>query len=119
VVTTGVGRAEDQFPAGLPAERTVQAWERTAVAMVVAGVLLARYAAEDGVWPVAVVGLAQCVAGGAVLVWAGLRYQRDALVGDAAPPRRSHRALRTLGLGTVAFLAVAFGLVVSLAVSGR
>lgn len=117
-MTADVGRAEDQFPAGLPAERTLQAWERTAVAMVVAGVLLARYAAEDGVWPVVVVGSAQCVAGGAVLVWAGVRYQRDAQVGATSPARRSHRALRTLGLGTVAFLVVAFGLVVFLAVSG-
>ena len=39
--------------------------------MIVNGVLLARYAAEDTHWVIAFIGLAETAAGGALLIWAG------------------------------------------------
>lgn len=115
---TGVPPPEQLFPSGLPEERTSQAWERTAIAMMVAGLLLARYAAEDGVALVAVVGVAQTVAGAGLLVWAGARYA------EFTDPTRDDRelvhpgAVRLLGLGTVACLASALVLAVVLTVAG-
>lgn len=109
---------EHLFPSGLPEERTSQAWERTAIAMMVAGLLLARYAAEDGVALVAVIGVAQTVAGAGLLVWAGARYEEftDPERGDAQLVHPT--AVRLLGLGTVACLAAALALAVALTVGG-
>lgn len=109
---------EQLFPSGLPEERTSQAWERTAIAMMIAGLLLARYAAEDGVLAVAAIGVAQTVAGAGLLVWAGARYEEftDPDRGEAELVHPT--AVRLLGLGTVACLASALVLAVALTLAG-
>ena len=63
------------FDAGLQHERTALAWERTAIASMVAGVLLGRYAAESLHPAFAAVGLAQVVFGSVVLLWAATHYE--------------------------------------------
>ncbi len=87
-------------PPGLQHERTALAWERTAISMMVAGVLLARYAAEDAHWVIAFVGLAHTGIGAGILVWADLRYENfdDPSNGtDVVHPA----AARLLGIATI------------------
>jgi hypothetical protein len=78
------------------------------MSMMIAGALLARYAAQDAHPVLVLPGLAMTVMGGAVLVWAGLHYEalHDLLrAGDAV----THpTATRVVGLATVAFTAAAF-----------
>jgi hypothetical protein len=93
---------------GLQHERTALAWERTAISTMVMGLLLARYAALVGAWPVAFIGVLQTVAGSSVLVWTGKHY--DAL---HAPLQQGDgvvhpRAAATVGLMTIAFTGTAF-----------
>lgn len=110
-------RPERVFDPGLQHERTGLAWERTAVAMMVAGVLLTRYAAQDASPVIALAGIAQTVAGAVVLVWAGMHY--DELHGPLRQGAAIVRpgATRLVGTGTVAFTAVA--LVLAILVSVR
>ncbi len=63
------------FDAGLQHERTSLAWERTAISMMVAGLVLSRFAATEEFWLLAVGGMAQVVFGAAVLVWSGAHYE--------------------------------------------
>ena len=95
-------RPELVFDGGLQQERTALAWERTSVATMVAGTVLARYAATDGAPWVAAVGLLQVAFGAGILMWAGDHY--DDLHG---PLRRganpSHPlAARAVGAATTA-----------------
>lgn len=101
-------RPDESFDSGLPHERTALAWERTAVAMMVAGVILARYAAQVSHPTWALVGLAQTAFGGAVLVWAGFHY--DDLHGPLrrGTPVVHPTAARLVGLAAVGF--TGFGL---------
>lgn len=88
---------------GLQVERTALAWERTAIAMMVAGVLMARFAAENVRAVFAIVGLVQVVVGAVLLVWSGKHY--GAALGpirDGANPVNP-AAARLVGLATVAF----------------
>lgn len=109
-------RPSSTFDVGLQHERTALAWERTAVAMMVAGVVLGRFAAGEALWPFAVLGLAQTVLGAVVLVWAGTHYD------DLHGPLRAGTsvvhptAARLVGAGTVAatFLALVVGVVATL-----
>lgn len=95
------------FDDGLQHERTALAWERTAIAAMVAGIVLGRVAAVYGYWMAAVAGLVQTVFGAALLVWAGVHYDdlhgplRDGA--DIVHPR----ATRVVGLATLAMIAVA------------
>ena len=106
-------RPTERFDVGLQHERTALAWERTSIAMMVAGVVLARYAATNELFIISVVGLIQVALGAAVLVWAGAHYEdlhgrlRDG-TGVIHPVMA-----KTIGLGTVVF--TGFGLVVALA----
>ena len=59
---------------GLQDERTALAWERTAISVMVAGLLIARYAALSLHWAFGAAGLLAVAVGGAILVWAGQRY---------------------------------------------
>lgn len=109
--------AEPFFDPALQHERTSLAWERTAIAIMVSGMLLARYAAQDTFAGLAVVGLLQTVFGAAVLVWSGRRYDdlhgplhRGANISQAT-------ALRWIGFTTIAFAGTALALAVALTLS--
>jgi uncharacterized membrane protein YidH (DUF202 family) len=93
------------------------AWERTAISMMVAGLVLSRFAATEAFWLLAVGGMAQVVFGGAILVWAGAHYEE--LHGalrrgtDIVHPRAARLVgLVTIvgtGVGLVAAIIVALG----------
>lgn len=95
---------------GLQPERTALAWERTAVAMMVAGVLFARYATEASVGVLSAVGIAQTVLGAAMLVWAGFHYEDLHGPIQAGGSVVHPGAVRLLGVSTVAFSGSAVGL---------
>ena len=99
------------FDPGLQHERTALAWERTAVAIMVAGVIFARYAAEAS-WALAFAGLAQVAFGGGVLVWAGWHY--DGLHGPlrAGEPIVHPRAAGLVGM--IAVISTGLALVVAI-----
>ncbi len=63
------------FDVGLQHERTALAWERTAIAMMVAGVVFVRYASSHTSLVLEAIGLAQITFGSIVLVWAGAHYE--------------------------------------------
>lgn len=99
-------RPDTVFDPMLQHERTALAWERTAIATIVAGVLLTRYAADVGV-AMALIGVAQVLLGAALLIWAGHRYERL-----HAPLRRGESpvhptAARIVGIATVGFTGAA------------
>ena len=87
-------------------ERTALAWERTAIATMVAGVLFARQSTTIHV-SLAVLGIAQVVLGGVVLVWAGRHYD------DLHAPLRAGQspvhpgAARVVGLAAIGFTGAA------------
>jgi uncharacterized membrane protein YidH (DUF202 family) len=113
----GGGRPTQHFDAGLQHERTALAWERTAVAMMVAGTILARYAAIGAHPLLAFVGLLQLGFGGALLVWAGSHY--DQLHGPlrANNPVVHPTAARLVGLTTVGFTGTALMLAIVITVT--
>lgn len=87
-------------------ERTALAWERTAIATMVAGVLFSRQATAIHV-SLAVMGIAQVVLGGLVLIWAGKHYD------DLHAPLRAGQspvhpgAARVVGLTAIGFTGAA------------
>jgi uncharacterized membrane protein YidH (DUF202 family) len=111
-------RPAQAFDAGLQHERTTLAWERTAVAMMVAGALLARYAAHDAHPWIALIGVAQAVAGAGLLVWAGIGYEARHHQLRAGEALVHPRAVRVTGVGTVAFTLAALVLAVLVTVTG-
>jgi hypothetical protein len=80
--------------------------------MMVAGVILARHAAQDIHFTIGLIGVAQTVAGGLVLAWA-LRHDQD-LHDPDAPARAIVQVgmTRLIGLATVLFTGT--GLVLAL-----
>jgi uncharacterized membrane protein YidH (DUF202 family) len=63
------------MPPGAQAERTALAWQRTAIGLVVIGLLITRWSATEGfvLWP----GIALAICGGlAAMVLVRLRYRR-------------------------------------------
>ena len=95
-------RPAEVFDAGLQHERTSLAWERTAISMMVAGLVLGRFAAVEGFWLLAAGGMGQVVFGAVLLVWSGSHYEelhgvlRDGT--DVVHPS----AARWVGLTTIA-----------------
>ena len=95
-------RPSSVFDAGLQHERTSLAWERTSISMMVAGLLLSRFAATEEFWLLAAGGMAQVTFGAVLLVWSGLHYE------DLHGPLRSGTdvvhpsAARWIGLATIA-----------------
>lgn len=98
-----MSRPATVFDAGLQHERTALAWERTAIAVMVAGVLLARYAAETVHFAIAFVGVGQVVVGAALLVWSGRHYEdlHGPLRAGTSPVHPT--AARIVGVATVIF----------------
>jgi uncharacterized membrane protein YidH (DUF202 family) len=99
-------RPAQVFDPMLQHERTALAWERTAIASMVAGTLLARQAATLG-RPLGALGVLQVAFGAALLVWTGVRYEQL-----HAPLRRGEnpahpRAVRFIGATTVFFTGLA------------
>ncbi len=105
------------FDQGLQAERTALAWERTAIASMVAGVLMARYAAQSLNFLFAFLGLAQVVVGAGLLLWSARHY--DDLHGPlhAGETPIHPTAARLVGLSTVAFTAAGLALAVAIALA--
>lgn len=103
------------FDTGLQHERTSLAWERTAISMMVAGLVLSRFAATEAFWLLAAGGMAQVVFGAVLLVWSGVHYEE--LHGtlrrgiDVVHPS----ATRWVGLATIA--GTGAGLVAALVVA--
>jgi uncharacterized membrane protein YidH (DUF202 family) len=105
-------RPESSFDTGLQHERTALAWERTAIAMMVSGIVLARFAAVNTSLLVVAIGMLQTAFGAGILVWAGAHY--DDLHGplregaDVVHPQ----ATRLVGLVTVTAIGVGFVLAI-------
>ena len=68
-------RPTEVFDTGLQHERTSLAWERTAISMMLAGLLLSRFAAVEEFWLLAAGGMVQVVFGAVLLVWSGVHYE--------------------------------------------
>jgi len=106
------------FDPGLQHERTALAWERTAIASMVAGLLMARYASLSLHFFFTFIGLAQVVAGAGLLLWSAKHYD------DLHGPLRSGdspihpTAARVVGLGAVCFTGAGLVLAVVIAVAG-
>lgn len=92
---------------GLQHERTALAWERTAIGAMAAGLLLARYAAQNDHTLLVPVGFLQVLFGAGLLVWTGWHYRdlHGALRDGESPLRTT--AARVVGLSTTAFAAAA------------
>jgi len=108
-------RPTEVFDTGLQHERTSLAWERTAISMMVAGLLLSRFAAVEEFWLLAAGGMVQVTFGAVVLVWSGVHYEE--LHGtlrcgtDVVHPS----AVRWVGLATIA--GTGAGLIAAIAVT--
>lgn len=95
------------FDPGVQHERTALSWERTAVAMMVAGAILGRYASSHGHFALGTLGVMWVVVGGVVLLWAARHYE------DLHGPLRAGETpanptvTRLVGISTVAFSGVA------------
>ena len=106
IVPRRPAKPSEVFDPLLQHERTALAWERTAIAAMVPGILFARAAVS---WHPAltVIGFAQVIFGGAVLVWAGYRY--DNLHGPlrAGESPIHPTAARVVGAAATAFTGLA------------
>lgn len=112
-----ISRPDSVFDPGLQHERTALAWERTAIASMVAGVLVARYASQSLHFAFAFVGLAQVVVGAGLLVWSARHYE------DLHGPLRAGEspihptATRIVGLTVIAFTGAALSLSIIITVA--
>jgi uncharacterized membrane protein YidH (DUF202 family) len=100
---------------GLQHERTALAWERTAISMMVAGVVLARYGASEVHLSVGVLGIAETVAGGLLLFWAG--RNDDELHSPATPAHAVPQVALTRSIGALTVVFCAIALIVAVAFS--
>jgi len=93
---------------GFQQERTALAWERTAVAMIVCGMLLIRFGALESQPLLGVIGTAECLGGAAVLAWAGVHHANVERLLRAGEPLVHAPLARAVGLGTIAFCTASF-----------
>ena len=111
-------RPSTVFDPGLQHERTALAWERTAIASMVAGILMARYASLSLHFVFAFIGLAQVAVGAALLLWSAKHYD------DLHGPLRSGEspihptATRVVGTGAIFFTGSGLVLAMVIAVTG-
>jgi uncharacterized membrane protein YidH (DUF202 family) len=110
-------RPTQVFDAGLQHERTSLAWERTAISMMVAGLVLSRFAATEGFWLLAAGGMAQVVFGAGLLVWSGSHYEELHGVLRSGTDVVHPAAARWVGLATIA--GTGTGLALAIAVATR
>jgi uncharacterized membrane protein YidH (DUF202 family) len=68
-------RPDHVFDLSLQHERTALAWERTAVALMLAGGLLLNYAEDASVAWAQILGLTGLAAGAAIFLWSARRYE--------------------------------------------
>jgi len=108
-------RPTESYDLGLQHERTALAWERTAIATMVAGVVFARFAAVHELWWAAALGLLQTAFGGMVLVWAGSHYEE--LHGELRSGRDVVHPAATRVVGGGAVIAIGMALVVAVIVA--
>lgn len=107
-------RPDRIFDQGMQHERTALAWERTAIAAMVAGTLFGRYAAQSAHFVFASIGFGMVVAGAGLLVWSGSHYE------DLHGPLRAGEspvhptAARRVGWTVIAFTGAALVLSVVL-----
>jgi len=101
------GRPDTVFDRGLQHERTSLAWERTAIASMVAGVLFARYAALSLHFAFALIGMGEVMVGAAILLWSGQHYENlhGRLRSGETPVHPT--AARIVGIGSTAFTGMA------------
>lgn len=107
----GWPRPANSIDGGLQHERTALAWERTAIAMMVAGLALARYAASEHGALLGSTGILQTAAGAALLVWAS---RNEDLLHNPARPASAVPQIgltRVVGLVNLFFTALALALV--------
>lgn len=110
-----LARPDTVFDDGLQHERTALAWERTAVATMVAGVVLSRFAAIHDYWPFAALGLVQTAFGGALLVWAAAHYENLHGTLRAGDDVVHPRATAVVGIATV--VGIGAGLLMAVAIA--
>ena len=103
------------FDAGLQHERTSLAWERTAIATMVAGLVLSRFAATEGFWLLAAGGMSQVVFGAVLLVWSGAHYEELHGVLRSGTDVVHPSATRWVGIATI--VATGAGLVAAVVVA--
>jgi inner membrane protein YidH len=103
---------------GLQQERTALAWERTAISMMVAGLLLARFAAKEGYLVFAAAGIAQTILGGVLLMWTTRHYIENQAPVEAGEDIVHPTAARIVGLGTVIASGIGLLLAVILLIAG-
>jgi uncharacterized membrane protein YidH (DUF202 family) len=108
-------RPDTVFDGGLQQERTALAWERTAIATMVAGVVLSRFAAIHEYWIFAALGLAQTAFGGGLLVWAAAHYEDLHGTLRAGEDVIHPRAAAVVGLGAVAGIGAGLAMAVAVA----
>mgnify|MGYP001817761503 CR=1 FL=1 len=115
---SGRPRPDSVFDPGLQHERTALAWERTAIAAMVAGVLMARYASEELHFAFAFIGLGQVVVGAGLLLWSARHYEElhGPLRAGESPVHPT--AAQVVGLATVVFTGSGLLLAVIIAVTG-
>ena len=91
---------------GVPHERTGLAWQRTAIASMVAGVAFTRVLSSEGHPALGLIGIVWVLAGGALLAWAASNdtMLRDPLRPAAAVPQVA--LTRAVGLSTTALALV-------------
>ncbi len=106
------GWPEEVFDPGLQQERTALAWDRTGVAILVAAAVMLRDAVVNGLVVFIAVASAFIGVGAVVLVVAYLRYGALHATLRRAGTVAEPILVRVVGTATVAFNALALGLIV-------
>lgn len=104
----------DRTDDGVPHERTGLAWQRTAIALMVAGVAFTRVVSADGHPALGMIGIVWVLAGGVLLAWAA---SNDSLLRDPLRPASAVPQValtRVVGLGATALALLSLATAVAL-----